>query len=71
MTLTEIRNSDRAFLNAGDISDVLQCHPYSINIQAKEDPAKLGFPVSIIGALGRLTGRKGSRGRRRRSPRGR
>ena len=48
MTLSEIRRSDLDFLYPKDVCEVLQCHPYSINVQAKEDPAKLGFPVTII-----------------------
>ena len=44
MTLAEIRRSDLDFLYPKDVCEVLQCHPYSINVQAKEDPAKLGLP---------------------------
>ena len=54
MTLSEIRSSDIDFLYPKDVCEVLQCHPYSINIQAKEDPAKLGFPVTIIGTRVRI-----------------
>ncbi len=54
MTLTEIRNSNIDFLYPKDVCEVLQCHPYSINVQAKEDPAKLGFPVTIIGTRVRI-----------------
>lgn len=49
MTLEEIRESDKLMLIPTDVCDVLGCAPYSINIQAREDPRKLGFPVSVIG----------------------
>ena len=54
MTLQEIRTSDKIMLVPADVSDVLGCAPYSINVQAKEDPRKLGFPVSIIGTRVRI-----------------
>ena len=58
MTLAEIRRSDLDFLYPKDVCEVLQCHPYSINVQAKEDPAKLGFPVTIIGTRVRIPFRR-------------
>ena len=54
MTLQEIRSSDKIMLNPAEVCDVLGCKPYSINVQAKEDPRKLGFPVSIIGTRVRI-----------------
>lgn len=47
--LAELRNSDKLFLVPTEIAPVLGCNPYSINLQAKEDPSKFGFPVSKIG----------------------
>ncbi len=49
MTMQEILRSDKDFLTPEDVREVLGCMPYSINVQAKEDPAKLGFPVIVIG----------------------
>ena len=49
MTITEIRNCDKQMLTPTDIAGVLGVAPYSINVQAQQDPAKLGFPVSVIG----------------------
>ena len=54
MTLEEIRDSDKPFLTPKDVSGVLGCHPYSINVQAKEDAKMLGFPVSVIGTRVRI-----------------
>lgn len=49
MTFQEIVDSDKDFLTPEEIREVVGCMPYSINIQAKEDPAKLGFPVCLMG----------------------
>ncbi len=49
MTFQEIVSSDKDFLTPDEVKDVVGCMPYSINIQAKDDPAKLGFPVCIMG----------------------
>ena len=49
MTLQEIQLSDKAMLIPADVCEVLGCKAFSINVQAQEDPAKLGFPVSVIG----------------------
>lgn len=47
--LAELRKSEKLFLVPTEIAPVLGCNPYSINLQAKEDQSKLGFPVSKIG----------------------
>lgn len=49
MTLDEIRKSGKEFLTPRDVAEVLGCHPYSINVQAKLDIKKLGFPAALIG----------------------
>ena len=54
MTLQEIRASDKAMLIPAEVSEVLGCNPYSINVQAKEDPRKLGFPICVIGTRVRI-----------------
>lgn len=48
MTLDEIIASEKNSLSPSDVCEVLGCHPYSINVQAKEDITKLGFPASLI-----------------------
>ena len=49
MTFEEIKASDRDFVNTTDIAPIMHVAPYSINVQAKKDPAKLGFPVVVVG----------------------
>jgi len=49
VTIDEIRASDKDMLTPSDVAPVLGCHPFAINTQAKADPAKLGFPVSLVG----------------------
>lgn len=48
MTVEELRRSEKMFLTPTDIAPILGVHPYSINLQAQEDPSKLGFPVVVI-----------------------
>lgn len=54
MTFEEIQKSDKDFLVPADIAPVLKCDQYSINVQAKTDPDKLGFPVCMMGVTVRI-----------------
>ena len=54
MTLAEIKSSDKEFLNSEDVAECIGCMPYSITAQAKENPARLGFAVNVIGARVRI-----------------
>lgn len=54
MTMQEIRESEKDFLFPEDVSEVIGCKPYSINVQAKEDPSKLGFPILMLGTRVRI-----------------
>lgn len=54
MTYEEMLVSDKAFLLTEDVAEVLGCKPYSINAQAQQDPAKLGFPVCVTGSRVRI-----------------
>lgn len=49
MTFEEIKRSDKDFLIPADVAPVLGCKPYSVNVQAKADISKLGFPVTMMG----------------------
>ena len=49
MTLEQIKASDKSWLTAVDIAPVLHCDPNLIRWQAHNDPAKLGFPVLVLG----------------------
>lgn len=48
MTLQEIKDSDKLWLTAEEVSDVVECNPNSLRAQAQSDPDKLGFPVTVI-----------------------
>ena len=54
MTYEEMLKSDKAFLLTEDVAELLGCKPYSINAQAQQDPAKLGFPVCVTGSRVRI-----------------
>jgi len=54
MTLTEMRQSDKVMLTPDEVSEVLGCNGYAINLQCKDDPRKLGFPVCVLGTRVRI-----------------
>ena len=47
--LDRIAGIDKDMLSPADVAPVLGCNPYAINVMAKADPARLGFPVCMIG----------------------
>lgn len=49
MTFSEIEHSEKDFLIPADVADFIGCKPYSLNVQAKEDITKLGFPAALVG----------------------
>lgn len=49
MTIQDIINMDKNILTPADVAPLLGCNPGMIRWQAKNDPSKLGFPVSRIG----------------------
>ena len=54
MTLDQMMLTDKPMLTPEEISDVVGCMPYTINLQAKEDASRLGFPVCMIGTRVRI-----------------
>lgn len=54
MSIKEIMESAKDVLTPSDIAEVLGVKPYSINLQAKQDITKLGFPCSLIGTRVRI-----------------
>lgn len=48
MTIAEIRQSKKTVLTPNDVYELLSCRRYDINLQARNDPKKLGFPVIIV-----------------------
>lgn len=49
MTIEEMKNSDKIWLTPAEIAPVVQSDPNLIRWQAHNDPAKLGFPVTVLG----------------------
>lgn len=49
MTIEEIRASDKTMLTPTDIAPILGCHPYSLNLTARNNIKALGFPASLVG----------------------
>ena len=54
MTYDEILHSDKLFLTPEDVAPVIGIKPYSLNIQARNDITKLGFPATLIGTRVRI-----------------
>ena len=48
-TLDEVEAMDREFLTPEIVAGVIGCDPYSINVQVKADPTRLGVPASMCG----------------------
>lgn len=47
--LQALRQSSAVMLKPADVAPVPGCKPYSLTLQAREDPAALGFPVCVMG----------------------
>ncbi len=54
MTVAEIKASDKPFLRASDIAEVIGCGAQAIRDMARTSPEKLGFPVSVMGTRTRI-----------------
>lgn len=54
MTLDDIRTMTKELLTAGEVASVLHVDACNLTWQARTDPAKLGFPVVMIGARARF-----------------
>lgn len=53
-TLQEIESCGKDILSPADVAPFLGCDPYNITLQAKSNPALLGFPVIVIGTRTRI-----------------
>lgn len=49
MTLEEIKQSDALWLTPADVAPVVGCDPNKLRMTAQENPALLGFPVTVVG----------------------
>ena len=47
--LSRIAASGKEMISPADVAPVLGCNPYSINVMAKADPGRLGFPTCMVG----------------------
>lgn len=54
MTLQDIEKMDVDILLPSQVAAVLGCGQYSINVQARDNPASFGFPVIKIGSRVRI-----------------
>ena len=54
MTLNDIKAMDKEFISPAVVAQVIGCDPQSIRIQARKNPAALGFPVSVQGTRTRI-----------------
>lgn len=52
--LAALEQSEKLMLTPAEVAPILGCQAYAINVQAKEDPAKLGFPVCMMGTRVRI-----------------
>ena len=52
--IKKLEESKKAFLYAEDVGRFLGVTPHYIRIQARHDPAKLGFPVIVVGSSVRI-----------------
>ena len=53
MTIDEIRNSDKVMLTPAEVASAIGTDAQGIRIMAHDNPAALGFPVTITGREGR------------------
>lgn len=47
MTIQELKESDKVYVNSKDIAPIINADPAWIRFQAHENPAKLGFNVIV------------------------
>ena len=48
MTLDDLRNMTDVFITPKTASAFLRCDPHMIRVQARTNPAALGFPVTVL-----------------------
>lgn len=52
--LDDLKRLPDLFLTPAQVARVLKCRPYAINVQARQDPTRLGFPVCVTGTRVRI-----------------
>lgn len=53
-TLEDIERLDKSMLRAEDVATFIGINPHEIRRQAREEPAKLGFPAIVTGTSVRI-----------------
>lgn len=48
MTLDDLRNMETVFITPKIAALFLKCDPHLIRVQARTNPAALGFPVTVL-----------------------
>lgn len=48
-TLEELEKYPYDILVPADVAGILKCDQYSINVAARDNPERLGFPVTLLG----------------------
>lgn len=54
MTWQEMKQSDKMFLTADDVSEVLNCDPQTLRLAVREKKELVGFNCSMIGKTLRI-----------------
>lgn len=54
MSIDEIAKMNKLYITPAEAAPILGCNPHSIRIQARDDPSKLGFPVTVMGHRTRI-----------------
>lgn len=49
ITLDSIKKMDKEMLSPTIVAKIIGCNPYYITLQARQNPALLGFPVHVHG----------------------
>ena len=50
MTWNELLTSEKQFVLAQDVAQIIGTSEHAIRVQARDDPGSLGFPVTRIGS---------------------
>ena len=54
MTLDDLAQLTRPFATVEDVGSIIGIRPYTLRLQARNDPTRLGFPVCVAGNTVRI-----------------
>lgn len=52
MTLEELKNDPREFVNSADLAQIIGMDSYALSLTARNHPERLGFPCMVTGKKG-------------------